>query len=120
MLLGKPRNELTAADIREICHRFDEGLRIEYKRELNRDVKESLPAVVSSFANSYGGLLIIGVNAKNGKPIEPIEGFDKPGREELPLTVENICHGNIYRLLIPLTTEVKSDIPGKVFLVVEV
>jgi len=120
MLIQKPRDQLTAANIREICHRFDEGLRVEYKRELNKDVKESLPAVVSSFANSYGGLLIIGVNAKNGKAVEPIEGFDKPAREELPLTVENLCHGNIYPLLMPLTTEVKSDIPGKVFLVVEV
>ena len=36
------------------------------------------------------------------------------------MTVENICHQNIYPTLIPRVTEVSSDVVGKIFLVVEV
>ena len=120
MLILKPRDQLTAEDIRNFCHRFDEGIRVEYKSEFNQDVRDDLPKAVSSFANSYGGLLLVGVRTQQGRVIEPIEGFEKPSREELPLTVENICHQNIYPMLTPRVTEVASDVAGKVFLVVEV
>lgn len=115
----RPR-ELTPEGIRAFCRDFDEGIRVEYKRDLSGGVRGKLPKVVSSFANSFGGVLIIGVKSKNGKPVEPIEGFAKPGHEEEALTVENICHQNIYPTLIPRVTEVSSDVVGKIFLVVEV
>lgn len=120
MLILKPRDQLTAEDIRNFCHRFDEGIRVEYKSEFNQDVRDDLPKAVSSFANSYGGLLLVGVRTQQGRVIEPIEGFEKPSREELPLTVENICHQHIYPMLTPRVTEVASDVPGKVFLLIEV
>src|SRR5437867_3071048 len=111
MLFLKPRDQLTAEDIRAFCRRFDEGIRVEYKQDFGQDVCDKIPKVVSSFGNSYGGALVIGVRTNKGKPVEPIEGFDKPGNEELPLTVENICHQHIYPMLTPLITEVQSDVP---------
>ena len=46
--------------------------RVDYKRELNRlktdDGKSELLADVCSFANAYGGHLLLGINAKKGVP----------------------------------------------------
>lgn len=120
MLFLKPRNQLTVEDIRAFCRRFDEGIRVEYKQDFGQGVRDKIPKVVSSFGNSYGGALVIGVKTNKGKPVEPIEGFDKPGNEELSLTVENICHQHIYPLLMPQITEIVSEITGKAFLLVEV
>lgn len=103
-----------------VCRAFREGFRVEYKSELNNDVRDKLPKVVSSFANSLGGALVIGVNTDSGVPREPIEGFNRPRGDELPLTVQNICLYGINPPVLPTVTEVESDIPGRVFLVIEV
>lgn len=108
-----------SADIREFCARFNEGLRVEYKQTFDDNVRRALPKVVSSFANSLGGVLIVGVNAHDGVPQNPIEGFVAPP-EELPLTVENLCLQGINPPVFPRTTIVQSDVAGRVFLVIEV
>jgi hypothetical protein len=93
---------------------------VEYKRDFEANVRERLPKVVSSFANSHGGVLIVGVNTVNGEPQAPFEGFEPPARDELVLTVENICLQNINPPVIPRATVVPSDGGNRVFLVVEV
>lgn len=40
----------------------DEGYKIEYKRSLDKSVKDKIPAIITSFANSEGGWLIIGID----------------------------------------------------------
>ncbi len=111
---------ITLAHIRDFCGRFNEGLRVEYKRNLDANVREKLPKVVSSFANSHGGVLVVGVDTLDGVPRAPFEGFEPPAREEFALTVENICLQNINPPVLPRTTMVLSDVPKRVFLVVEV
>ncbi len=111
---------ITAQHVRDVCARFNEGLRVEYKSVFDASVRTQLPKIVSSFANSQGGVLVVGINAPNGEPQSPFDGFTLPPREELPLTVENICLRNIYPPLIPQTKVVQSDVPDHVFLVIEV
>jgi Putative DNA-binding domain len=111
---------ITVAHVRDFCARFNEGLRIEYKRDFDANVREKLPKVISSFANSHGGVLVVGVNTLNGVPQGPFEGFEPPAREEFALTVENICLQNIYPPVLPRTTVVPSDVGNRVFLVIEV
>jgi schlafen family protein len=111
---------ITVQHIRDFCTRFEEGLRVEYKSTFDQNVKDKLPKIISSFANSHGGVLVIGVNTLNGAPQPPFDGFSLPAREELPLTVENICLRNIYSPILPRITPVQSDIPDRVFLVIEV
>jgi hypothetical protein len=111
---------ITVQHIRDFCARFNEGIRVEYKSTFDRNVREALPKIVSSFANSQGGVLVIGVNAPNGVPQPPFNGFAPQPREELPLTVENICLQNINPPVLPKPTVVPSDTPGQVFLVIEV
>lgn len=110
----------SADDIRSFCAHFEEGMRVEYKGTFDQSVRNQFPKIVSSFANSLGGVLIIGVHTNNGVPQEPIEGFELPPREELPLTIENICLQGIHPPVFPRTRIVRSDVEGRGFLVVEV
>ena len=111
---------ITAQHVREVCARFNEGLRVEYKRDFDASVRDKLPKVISSFANSRGGVLVVGVNAVNGVPQLPFDGFVPQPREEYPLTVENICLQGIHLPVLPRTQVVQSDVAGRVFLVIEV
>jgi hypothetical protein len=111
---------ITADHLRNFCDQFNEGLRIEYKSALSATVRDAIPKIISSFANSNGGVLIVGINALNGVPQPPFEGFPPSAREELPLTIENICLQNIYPPLFPRSTAVASGIGDQVFIIVEI
>src|SRR6266478_77749 len=111
---------ITVQHIRDVCARFNEGLRVEYKSTFDASVRTQLPKIVSSFANSQGGVLVVGVRAVNGVPQAPFEGFARAPREEYPLTVENICLQNIHPPAFPRTEVIESDTPNQVFLVIEV
>ena len=115
-----PDRPITIEHIRAFCGKFNEGYRVEYKGTFDAGVREKIPKVLSSFANSNGGVLIIGVDTINGLPQVPFEGFEPPPREEFALTVENLCLQNIYPPILPKTTVVASDVADHVFLVVEV
>ena len=95
MLFSKPISDLTFEDVEEFCKRFKENMRVEYKSTFDDSVKKKLPKVLSSFANSYGGILIIGINAPAGAPQEPFEGIVFPEREP-GLTVQSLCRDNIF------------------------
>jgi Putative DNA-binding domain len=110
----------TAEHIRAFCARFNEGIRVEYKANFDENVRRNLPKVLSSFANSLGGVLILGITADNGVPRVPIEGFEPPERDEIPLTIENICLQNINPAVFPRVTEIPSDVPRGRFVVVEI
>jgi hypothetical protein len=84
------------------------------------NVKDKLPKVISSFANSHGGVLVVGVNAVNGVPKEPFNGIAPERKEEYQLTVENICLQGINPPVFPRTQVVQSDVPEHIFLVIEV
>ena len=117
LFLTPPR---TAEHIRAFCAQFNEGIRVEYKANFDENVRRNLPKVLSSFANSLGGVLILGITANNGVPQGLIEGFEPPARDEIPLTIENICLQNINPAVFPRVTEVPSDVPGSRFVVVEI
>jgi predicted HTH transcriptional regulator len=115
-----PDRPITLAHIRDFCARFNEGLRIEYKSNFDQNVRDNLPKMVSSFANSQGGVLVVGVNTHRGEPQPLFEGFPLQPREELPLTVENICLRNIHPPVLPRSTVVASDVADRIFLIIEV
>jgi hypothetical protein len=119
MLFSQSISELKTADVEEFCSRFREGLRVEYKSTFDTNVKSKIPRVISSFANSYGGILVIGVNAQNGTPQEPFEGIEFEDREPR-LTVENICRTNIFPEVVIYQNLVPSRIAGRSFLVIQV
>jgi len=119
MLFPLPLSQLNAEHIRQFCQSFPEDLRVEYKQELSESVRNKIPAIVSSFANSFGGILLVGVKTDRGSVVPPVAGYVKP-KEELRLTVENICLQNLNPPIVPRIQEVPSDVAGLTFLVVEV
>lgn len=119
MLFPKPISDLTFGDIKEFCERFNENTRVEYKFTFDDSVKRKLPKVLSSFANSYGGILIVGVNAPAGVPLEPFEGILFTEREP-GLTVQSICRDNIFPEIPLYTSVVSSQVSDKGFLVLQV
>jgi hypothetical protein len=72
MLEDKPLKDITLDDVQEIVDsKVPEGQKVDYKRlyELGNDKgKAELVADVCSFANAFGGHLIIGVNDVDGMP----------------------------------------------------
>ena len=73
-MFTKPIDEITFEDVKSFCDVWAEGVRVEYKKEIRH-----IPKIVSSFANTHGGIFLIGVEADqtNNMPICPIEGIPK-------------------------------------------
>lgn len=120
MLFIKNLDEINQEDIITFCNKYSEGIRVEYKSNFDGNVRNKISKVVSSFANSYGGILILGVKTENGIPIEPYEGFEQPTREEIELTIEELCLSNIFPVLIPTVKVVGIKDSKNVFVVIEI
>src|SRR5437773_200695 len=71
-MIPKPTQDIRLGDLESLVGRVPEGKTIEYKREMpagTRDEKIKFLAAVSSLANTAGGDLLIGVEAKDGVPV---------------------------------------------------
>ena len=75
----KSMDEITFEDVENFCDAESEGPRVEYKQEV-----KDIPKIVSSFANTHGGIYIIGVVAeKKNNRVTSIPGIsEKNGIEE--------------------------------------
>jgi len=117
MLFSVPVQDITFQDIENFCRIWSEGVRVEYKREL---ATHHIPKVVSSFANTSGGVWIIGVATDaHNRPVFPIGGFPRTAGIEERITQS--CFQNLYPPLLP---EIKIiDVPnseGAVVAVVQI
>jgi len=95
-MFHKSLSDITFENIDAFCQAWPEGVRVEYK-----GAWPNIPKVVSSFANTMGGILIIGVDADRttGMPILPIHGITTgPGLEE---RVTQSCYQGIYPPITP-------------------
>jgi hypothetical protein len=80
-LLTTPLSQVTYEQLIKFCETFSEGPRVEYKREPGKHT----PKIVSSFANTVGGVWVIGIDAdqKTNMAILPPVGLPlEPGIEE--------------------------------------
>ena len=115
-MFAKPFSEIEFDDIKAFCEEWTEGIRVEYKQE----IPNTIPKIVSSFANTLGGILIFGVETNDNNEAKfPIEGMPKKnGFEE---TINDATFNGIYP---PVTPEVKvydvPDKPGNVVVLVRV
>lgn len=77
-LFTKPINEITIDDVETFCKQgIGEGVRLEYKKDFSgKNANRQIAKEVASFANTYGGLLLIGVDEDDRKPKTPLSGID--------------------------------------------
>ena len=118
-MFTKPIDEITFDDVETFCQQWAEGVRVEYKSDIE-EVKGTIPKIVSSFANTYGGILLIGVEADQTKNevIFPIQGI--PQRNGIEEQFQQSALTGIYPGVIPEIAVVPVPNTGNVVVVVRV
>ena len=106
-MFTKSLDEITFEDVDTFCKEQPEGVRVEYKSKI--DANKHIPKMVSAFANTFGGIFLIGVESEQTKNevIFPIQGIpNEPGFEE---RIQQSSLEGIYPAVIP---EIKIiDVP---------
>ena len=94
-MFTKPAADITFSDIEEFCREFGEGVRVEYKREI-----QHIPKIISSFANSSGGIFMIGVETDStNQVVFPIQGI--PKRSGIEEQIQQSALTGVYPAVIP-------------------
>lgn len=92
-MLDKPLEQVSLADLHDLLNeRFPEGKSLDYKRDMygrGDSEKKELLKDVTSFANTTGGDLIIGMDEANGVPTS-LMGVPVPDVEAEKLRLEEI------------------------------
>lgn len=119
MLFTKPITEITYQDVVDFCNEQNpESFILDYKRELPKP-NDKLAKLIAAFANTYGGLLVIGINAPKGKPEPPFEGIDYDEKEKYAEKIQQIIISNITEPIFPEIHICPPD-NNKTFIIVRV
>jgi len=114
MLFTKEITQINFDDVVSFCkHRIPESVHLDYKK----DFPNNLEKTISAFANTMGGLIIIGVGDKDSKPKPPIKGIKY--QEGLRERVNNIILANIYPPVFP-EIQVCDPVNNKTFVIIRV
>lgn len=97
MIYSKHITEITWEDIVDFCSQeIVEGATLDYKREFPQD----LPKTIAAFANTMGGIILLGISESNeNKPLLPIQGI--PFERGLSEKVMSMILSNITPPIIP-------------------
>lgn len=82
-------DEVTYAELGQL-NVLDEGYHLEYKLNFNDNVKKKIPSIITSFANSSGGWIVIGIEDKS-KIITPI----KKERNDFGQIISQLLKGSV-------------------------
>ena len=90
--------DVTFSDLEDFCRESGEGIRVEYKRDF--DIKKHIPKTVSAFANTQGGIFIIGAETdKKTNKVIAIDGIPNSGGIEEQIQQSALT--GIYPAVIP-------------------
>lgn len=114
MLFIKKITKITFEDVVNFCNeQIRESIHLDYKKNFPADLEKT----ISAFANTMGGLIIIGVEDKDGKPKLPVRGLKyERGLNE---RVTNIILSNIYPPVFP-EIQVCDPIRNRTFVIIRV
>jgi hypothetical protein len=98
-LFALEKSKITFKEIKGFCdQQLSEGLRIEYKKDF--PANNGLARTICAFANTAGGMILIGVEADKKRNI-PIDTIGIQITEGLQEKVVNICLNNILPRVVP-------------------
>ncbi len=98
MLFSKRIDEITYEDVLAFCKEgHEEGIRLDYKVDWPKD----LAKVMAAMANTFGGLILIGVDEEDRKPKLPIAGVKFTSKEQLSQKVASSAFDAVYSPLFP-------------------
>jgi hypothetical protein len=118
-IYSKPIDQITYEDIRLFLEsRHPESEILDYKKEL----ANGLQHLIAALANTTGGIILLGVQEKDGRPVIPACGVDcGNGPDEWKRRVSDIAYDNIYPPLFPETAACPiNDNPQKVVVLIRV
>lgn len=96
-IFTKPINEISYENVISFCQQgIGESINLDYKKDFP---SSGLEKIISAFANTYGGVIIIGVEDKDSKPKPPFGGIEY--KDRLEERVWNIIVDNIYPPVFP-------------------
>jgi hypothetical protein len=105
-MFSKPVADLEFSDVESFCDQWGEGVRVEYKEQ----IPKNLPKSISAFANTLGGILVLGVKTdENNRAIVPIEGMEKQRGIEERITASSLQ--GIYPAVFPEVRVI--DVPNR-------
>jgi len=98
-MFSEPINEITFEKVGDFCKEsLPEGIRLDYKEGFPRDLAKT----ISAFANTHGGLILVGVEETDrGTPKLPIKGI--PLERGLEERITGIALRGIYPPVFPET-----------------
>lgn len=114
MLFTKEINHITYKDVVDFCgQQISESISLDYKKYFPADLEKTIAA----FANTMGGLIIIGVEDSDSKPKLPVEGliYERGLRER----VNSIMLDNIYPPVFP-EIQVCEPINNRTFVIIRI
>lgn len=116
MLYNQPIDQITWDDVNTFCEqRISEGAYLDYKQ----DFPSQLEKTIAAMANTFGGIIFIGVSEDNeSKPITPLEGIEF--QRGLSERVMNIILTNIVPPVFPEIAVCTNTDSNKALLVIRI
>jgi hypothetical protein len=96
MIFTKPIEDISYQDVIDFCGQGQrETIHLDYKKEIS----QSLVKTIAAMANTWGGVIVIGVDEQDSAPKLPVEGM--PYLEHLRERVNNLILSNITPPVFP-------------------
>lgn len=122
-MLSKPLAAITKADLDALlAGQVCESKMIEYKRELSGSGHGGPVKIlrsISSFANTNGGHVLYGVEAKDGIPVA-LPGLDSANEDVIRQRIENLCRDGVQPRITQVELKLVDVVPQRSVLVVHV
>lgn len=117
-IFTKPIDEVRYQDVIEFCKKLiPEGVHLDYKGDFPSG-NEKLAKTIAAFANTWGGVLIIGVEDEDSKPKPPFVGIQY--RDKLHEKVEDIVFDHIRPPIFGEIQVAPNEEKSKAFIVIRI